>query len=93
MAHDVAKENLLHAYASCTDPDCELHHPEVIETYDERATAKAWFTIGMFELQERVEQSLRDFQIDDPRVWALIDAAIGTMGRHHELREFTRTDP
>jgi hypothetical protein len=31
----------------CTDPDCELHHPEVIEEESERLTATAWFIAGI----------------------------------------------
>lgn len=39
--------NLRHVLENtCTDPDCELHHPEMIEDKNERLTALAWFTAG-----------------------------------------------
>lgn len=31
----------------CTDPDCEIHNPWVIETLSEAETALAWFYAGM----------------------------------------------
>jgi hypothetical protein len=37
--------NLLHASRPCSDPDCEIHHPDVIET-TERLTALAWYEAG-----------------------------------------------
>jgi hypothetical protein len=41
--------NLAHAGTACSDPDCEIHHPEVIESQAERATALAWFNAGKRE--------------------------------------------
>lgn len=41
--------NLAHAGTACSDPDCEIHHPEVIEGHAERATALAWFNAGKRE--------------------------------------------
>jgi hypothetical protein len=38
--------NLAHAGTACADPDCEIHHPEVIEDQGDRATALAWFHAG-----------------------------------------------
>lgn len=39
--------NLSHAGTVCSDPDCEIHHPEVIEGHGERLTALAWFNAGL----------------------------------------------
>jgi hypothetical protein len=33
---------------NCTDPDCELHRPAVIEDENDRLTACAWFLAGAF---------------------------------------------
>ncbi len=42
-----ARRNLEHAIANaCADPDCEIHHPDIIETESERLTAVAWFLAG-----------------------------------------------
>lgn len=38
--------NLSHAGTVCSDPDCEIHHPEVIEGHGERLSALAWFNAG-----------------------------------------------
>ena len=54
---DVAKRNLDHAIEnSCTDPDCEIHRPEVIEGDAERLTAKAWFYAGACALVDQMEK-------------------------------------
>lgn len=37
---------LAHAAAPCSDPDCEIHHPSVIEDDRERRMALAWYTAG-----------------------------------------------
>jgi hypothetical protein len=42
--------NLRHVLTEeCWDPDCELHHPEVIEMTAERLTALAWYLAGAQE--------------------------------------------
>lgn len=52
-----SQNNLEHALEnSCTDPDCEIHHPEVIETSEERWTAKAWFYAGACALVDQMEK-------------------------------------
>lgn len=42
----VALENLGHAISRCTDPDCEIHHPEVIEDHVSALNAMAWYEAG-----------------------------------------------
>lgn len=42
----VPQANLVHASQSCDDPDCEIHHPEVIEDEAERYTAMAYYEAG-----------------------------------------------
>jgi hypothetical protein len=43
----VAKRNFNHALAPCHDPDCEIHHPSVIEERPARLTAMAWYLAGV----------------------------------------------
>ena len=46
----VSAQNLEHVLTGeCHDPDCELHHPEVIEDPRERLTALAWYFAGAVE--------------------------------------------
>lgn len=82
------RNNLLHAYSMCSDPDCELHNPEVIEDYDSRATAKAWYSLGMLELADNIQELLRNADDRGNPVWAMIDAATAEMTDSHNLREF-----
>lgn len=43
----VGQRNLNHVlHGFCNDPDCELHHPEVIEDDEQSLTARAWFLAG-----------------------------------------------
>lgn len=49
--------NLEHAIADkCSDPDCELHNPEVIEDGPARLTALAWYMCGVKELASRLDE-------------------------------------
>jgi hypothetical protein len=41
----------------CTDP--ELHHPDVIETEDQRLTAQAWQLVGAWKGIELVEEGIK----------------------------------
>jgi len=53
----VAKRNLNHALAgNCTDPDCEIHMPSVIEDRGQRLTALAWFIAGAMAAQDSMEK-------------------------------------
>jgi hypothetical protein len=53
----VHKQNLEHALDNgCEDPDCEIHHPEVIEEEPERDTAKAWFYAGAMAYMELLDE-------------------------------------
>lgn len=82
------RENLLHAYSSCSDPDCEIHHPEVIEDYDSRATAKAWYSVAMWEFIEGVQGMLRDAHDRTNPAWDMIEAMERRMKDEHNLTEF-----
>lgn len=42
----IAFANLGHAVSRCTDPDCEIHHPEVIEDHIAAMNAMAWYEAG-----------------------------------------------
>jgi len=45
----------------CTDPDCEVHNPELIEDPAFRAQAKAYFIAGMYAaLAEMKHEALDD---------------------------------
>lgn len=39
-------ENIAHAFTNCRDPDCEIHHPEVIEDVATALSAMAWYEAG-----------------------------------------------
>lgn len=39
-------KNIAHAFTACRDPDCEIHHPEVIEDVAAALTAMAWYEAG-----------------------------------------------
>lgn len=84
----VGRQNLLHAYSACDDPDCEIHNVEVIEGYSQRATAKAWYSAGMLELADNIEALLRANDDRANPVWAYIDAAMAEMKDAHNLQEF-----
>lgn len=47
--------NLIHASSDCSDPDCEIHHPEVIEDEGSRLTAMAWYEAGRRSEEARAE--------------------------------------
>jgi hypothetical protein len=68
----VGQRNLEHVLEdSCTDPDCELHNPEVIETSEERWTAKAWFLAGSHAMLRALESEEITSTHEDPLVAAL----------------------
>ena len=83
MEHQ-GRKNLLHAYSACDDPDCEIHNPEVIEDHNERRTAKAWYVVAMYEMQECIQAALRC----DADPWEAIDQAVKHLQDDHKLREF-----
>ena len=90
--YNVGRQNLLHAYAACEDPDCEIHHPEVIEEYASRATAKAWWAAGMHEFQEAIYQRLRDNDDRTNPAWDHVENAMAELTAAHNLREFVETE-
>lgn len=68
------KQNYEHVLrGECTDPDCELHNPAVIEDEDQRLTACAWFLAGA---RAAVIQALEDFDAnvfgDSDDRWAFL---------------------
>jgi hypothetical protein len=49
-------KNLQHALADvCTDPDCEIHAPTVIEDDNERLTALAWYYAGAVAMHHTIK--------------------------------------
>ena len=81
------RQNILHAYAACDDPDCEFHNPEVIEDDDQRRTAKAWYVSGAYGLYELVGEALRNGH----DAWTAVDMAIAELKDSHNLTEFAPT--
>lgn len=53
-------EHVLEFETSCTDPDCELHRPEVIESDEERYTAKAWFLAGAKAMMRSIDDAYEE---------------------------------
>lgn len=47
-----------HARASCEDPDCEVHNPEMVEDDDARDTAKAYYIAGAYEMASLICDAL-----------------------------------
>jgi hypothetical protein len=58
----VGQTNIAHVLqdGNCDDPDCELHHPEVIETESERNTACAWYLAGAFAMELKIRSEYRN---------------------------------
>lgn len=49
----------------CGDPDCELHHPSVIEDEPQRLTAMAWQLVGAYKAIDLIAEGLKaGFTID-----------------------------
>lgn len=70
-------QNLNHVLQlpECHDPDCELHHPDVIEEEDERLTATAWQLVGAWKGIALVEEGLKaGFSIDQAIAAAYAEA-------------------
>ena len=65
----ILNENLRHAPEDCTDPDCELHNPEVIETEAERLTMTAFFYAGALALIELMAGIEGEHDIEE--VWEI----------------------
>jgi len=55
----------------CTDPDCEIHNPEVIESDEERYTSKAMFLAGAHAMLGALESDEIQETIEDPLTAAL----------------------
>lgn len=55
-----------HALTDCTDPDCEIHCPWVIETDSERRVALAWYAAAIREYgsADKAEAFIRDHAAD-----------------------------
>jgi hypothetical protein len=61
----VAEQNLSHALQGCSDPDCEIHNPEMQEDEAYRLNSLAFFFAGAQGmgkmLDENPEATLLDF--------------------------------
>jgi hypothetical protein len=85
------QQNYDHVLAGpCSDPDCELHHPAMIEDWDQRLTACAWFLAGA---QAAVVRALEDFDAnvfgDSDDRWAFLgdyDPSRDSLGMIHPQR-------
>ena len=74
--------NLAHAMTvHCTDPDCEIHHPEVIEFPESALTALAWFFAGVNEVMEVLADQTPLPASDRNAIYAAI---VEAHGAHHD---------
>ncbi len=57
---------IVHAREDCSDPDCEIHCPWMIEDPDEQAAAIAWFIAGAraftYQYRDAREEFIRNIE-------------------------------
>jgi hypothetical protein len=83
----VGENNLKHVLeGNCTDRDCELHRPAVIEDEEYRLTACAWFLAGA---QAAIAQALEDF---DASVFGDSDDRWSFLGDDGDIDRDVETD-